>query len=317
MSDLTRRVAVTGAAGYIGTSVIRRLEHEEAVEKVLALDIRYPEKTFGPKVVFQKHDVTASMAGVLNEHGIDSVVHLAFVMRPRGGPAQSVNVAGTSTVLEGCEQAGVGYLLYLSSTTVYGAHPDNPPQLTEESPIRPVQGFRYGEHKAAAEGLLQAFARRHSDVAITVLRACPVMGPNADNFISRAFSKPFLVALRGHDPAMQLLHEDDLTEAMTTCLLQRTDGVYNLAGEGTLRWRELASLFGRRLLTLPAPALYGLTALAWNLRLQSDSPACGLDFIRHPWAAGTGKIEREIGVRPRHSARDAWMAFVNAQSGAS
>ena len=40
MGDQARRVAVTGAAGYVGTSLIKRLEHEEAVEKVLALDIR-------------------------------------------------------------------------------------------------------------------------------------------------------------------------------------------------------------------------------------------------------------------------------------
>ena len=313
MSDPARRVAVTGAAGYVGTSLIKRLEREEAVEKVLALDIRHPEKPFGPKVLFQKHDVTAPLADTLAEHTIDSAVHLAFVMSPRGGSAQRVNVAGTSRVLEACAQAGVGYLLYLSSTTVYGAHPDNPPQLTEESPIRPVKGFRYGEHKAAAEGLLRTFARRHSDVAVTVLRACPVMGPNADNFVSRAFSKPFLVAVRGCDPPVQFLHEDDLADVMTTCLLQRASGVYNVAGDGALPWSEVASLSGRRLVTLPALLLYGLTALTWGLRLQSDSPACGLDFIRHPWTANTDKIRRELGVSPRHSTRDAWTAFVDAQ----
>ncbi|MCH8207247.1 MAG: NAD-dependent epimerase/dehydratase family protein [Chloroflexi bacterium] len=313
MSDPARRVAVTGAAGYVGSSLIKRLEREEAVEKVLALDTRHPEKPFGPKVLFQKHDVTAPLADTLAEHTIDSMVHLAFVICPRGGSARRVNVAGTSNVLEACAQAGVGYLLYLSSTTVYGAHPDNPLQLTEESPIRPVKGFRYGEHKADAERLLRTFAERHSDVAVTVLRACPVMGPNADNFISRAFSKPFLVAVRGYDPPVQLLHEDDLAYIMATCLLQRASGVYNVAGDGALPWSEMASLFGRKLLALPAPGLYGLTALTWALRLQSDSPACGLDFIRYPWTACTGKIERELGLRPRHSARDALMAFVDAQ----
>ena len=315
MSNPARRVAVTGAAGYVGTSLIKRLEQEEAVERVLALDIRHPEKPFGPKVLFQKHDVTAPLADTLAEHTIDSAVHLAFVMSPRGGSARRVNIDGTSTVLGACAQAGVGYLLYLSSTTVYGAHPDNPPELTEESPIRPVKGFRYGEHKTEVEGLLRAFAAEHPDVAVTVLRACPVMGPNADNFVSRAFSKPFLVAVHGYDPPMQLLHEDDLGDAMTTCLLRRASGGYNVAGDGALPWSEMASLFGRRLLALPAPVLYGLTALTWGLRLQSDSPACGLDFIRYPWTAKAGKIERELGFRPRHSTGDAWMAFVNRARG--
>ena len=314
MRDQARRVAVTGAAGYVGTSLIKRLEHEETVEKILALDIRHPEKAFGPKVRFQENDVTAPLADTLAEHTIDSMVHLAFVMNPRGGSARRVNVAGTSNVLEACAQAGVGYLMYLSSTTTYGAHPDNPPELTEDSPVRPVKGFQYGEHKAEAEGLLQRFAEEHPDVPTTVLRVCPVMGPNADNFISQAFSKPFLVAVSGYDPAMQLLHEDDLADAMAACLLQRADGVYNLAGEGTLRWSEMASLFGRRLVTLPAPVLYGLTGLTWTLRLQGDSPACGLDFIRYQWTASADKITREFGWHPRHSTQDAWTAFVEAQN---
>ena len=310
MSDDALRVAVTGASGYVGSSLVRRLEREEGVVSVLAIDVRPPRPRFGPKVSFLQSDVTAPFEGLLERHGIDSVVHLAFLMRPRGGPARRVNIGGTAGVLDACGAVGVGSLLYLSSTTVYGAHPDNPAELTEESSVRPVRGFRYGEHKAEAETMIERFAALHPRTAVTVLRACPVMGRNADNFISRAFSKPLLVAVRGHDPEMQMLHEDDLTEAMTACLLQRTSGTYNLAGSGTLRWSRLADLFGRRLVTIPAPALYGITGLAWMLRIQSDSPPCGLDFIRYRWTATAEKARRELGIDPEHSTEEAWTAFV-------
>ena len=310
MGDDALRVAVTGASGYVGSSLVRRLEREEDVASVLAVDVRPPRARFGPKVSFRQRDVTEPLGGLFERHGIDSVVHLAFLMRPRGGPARRVNVGGAANVLDACDAAGVGRLLYLSSTTVYGARPDNPPELTEESPVRPVRGFRYGEHKAEAEAAVGRFAALHPVTAVTVLRACPVMGPNADNFISRAFSKPLLVAVRDHDPEMQMLHEDDLTEAMTACLLRRTSGTYNLAGAGALRWSRLAGLFGRRLVTLPAPVLYGMTGLAWTLRLQSDSPPCGLDFIRYRWTATAEKARRELGIEPRHSTEEAWTAFV-------
>ena len=72
----------------------------------------------------------------------------------------------------------------------------------------------------------------------------------------------------------------------------------------------MASARGRRLLSMPALLLYPATQLSWILRLQSDSPALGLDMVRHPWVADTGKIEREAGFRPRFSARDAWDAHV-------
>ena len=310
MSDDALRVAVTGASGYVGSSLVRRLEREEGVASVLAIDVRPSPSQFGPRVRFLQRDVTAPLGELFERHGIDSVVHLAFLMRPRGGPARRVNVGGTAGLLDACASAGVGRLLYLSSTTVYGAHPDNPPELTEESPVRPVRGFRYGEHKAEAEATIRRFAADHPQTAVAVLRACPVMGPNADNFISRAFSKPLLVAVRGHDPEMQMLHEEDLMEAMTACLLRRARGTYNLAGAGTLRWSRLAGLFGRRLMPLPAPVLYGATGLAWTLRLQSDSPPCGLDFIRYRWTATAGKARRELGIEPRHSTEEAWTAFV-------
>jgi hypothetical protein len=76
----------------------------------------------------------------------------------------------------------------------------------------------------------------------------------------------------------------------------------------------MAAAYGRRLIPLPAPLLYGLTGLTWRLRLQSDSPASGLDFIRYPWTVSTKKIERELGVKFRHSSAEAWEAFVRRQS---
>ena len=312
MGDPIRRVAITGAAGYVASVLIQRLDREDTIERVLAVDIRPPSRPHSSKVVFHQQDVTAPMAGALSEHGIEAVVHLAFVLAP-GRDRQAirrVNVGGAANVLEACAQARVGRILYLSSTTVYGAHPDNPPMLTEASPVRPVKGFQYGEDKAMAEAALAEFTQAHPDVTATVLRACPVMGPSADNFISRAFSRPFLLGVRGYDPPMQLLHEDDLAEAMLRCLLDGDSGVYNLAGDGAVPWSELAVVSGRKLIMLPAPLAYGLTGATWSLRLQSDSPACGLDFVRYRWTAGTEKIERELGVRPRHSSGDAWEAFV-------
>ncbi|MCH8108790.1 MAG: NAD-dependent epimerase/dehydratase family protein, partial [Chloroflexi bacterium] len=213
-------------------------------------------------------------------------------------------------VLEACEQAGVRHLLYLSSTSVYGAHADNSPFLTEDSPARPVPGFQYSEDKARVESLIAGFAKRHPETTATVLRACPVMGPNADNFIASAFSKPVLVGVRGYDPPMQFLHEDDLADVLSYCLLQQVSGTYNLTGDGTILWSEMAEVFGKRLMFLPAPLLYGLTSLTWTLRLQRDSPACGLDFIRHRWTASNEKLKRELGITLRYTSREAWEAFV-------
>ena len=319
MTDGTVRIAVTGAAGYIAGSLIRSLVRDSSVERVLATDIREPGSPFGPKAVFVRHDVTEPMDDILSEHGVNAVVHLAFVLQTGHDrhAARRVNVDGAATVVKSCVEAGVRRLLYLGSTTVYGAHADNPALLTEDSPVRPVAGFQYGEDKADVERLFSRLEAEYRGLSLTVLRVCPVVGPNADNFIARAFSKPLLVAVGDHDPEMQLLHEDDLVELMRLCLRRDSPGVFNVAGRSTVRWSEMARIMGRRLVRLPAWTLYPLTEIAWRLRLQRDSPACGLDFIRHPWTADTGKLADELGFEPRHSSTEAWLAFARRREPAA
>ncbi|MDA1349354.1 MAG: NAD-dependent epimerase/dehydratase family protein [Chloroflexi bacterium] len=311
MTEPVRRVAVTGAAGYLGNGLIRRLDEDDEVEAVLAIDVRSMSRKTSAKVTFVRQDITESIASAFSKHGIDAVVHLAFRLNPGRDRKASwrTNVSGAARVFESCVEAGVRHIVYLSSTTVYGARADNPPELTEDSPLRPVSGFTYGEDKATAEGLLSDLLAEQPGITATVLRACPVMGPTADNFIAQAFSKPFLVGIRGHDPELQLCHEDDLAEVLLVCAINRAPGVYNLAGSETVRWSEMVNMFGRRLVSLPAWAVYPLTELTWRLRIQNESPAVGLDFIRYPWTVSTDKLRRELGIVPVHSSREAWESF--------
>lgn len=318
MPDEIRRVAVTGAAGYVGRTLIDRLAREAAVERILALDVRpLPAESAREPVVFERHDVTRPFGALLREHRIDALTHLAYVMRPSRDreSARRVNVDGAASVLASCEEAGVRHMLYLGSTSVYGAHADNPPLLDEEAPPRPPRGFQYSEDKVVAERLIAEFAANRPDFSAAVLRACPALGPSADNFIASAFTKPFLVGASGHDPQMQLVHEDDLAEAMVRCLLSRVSGTYNLAGDGLIRWSEMASMFGRRVLWMPGPVLRLLVGASWALRLQSDSPPSGLGFITHSWAASNDKAKRELDIRPRHTSREAWAAFASRERG--
>ena len=311
MSEPVRRVAVTGASGYVGAGLVQRLQQTAQIEGVLAIDTRPPAGAPGPKVDHLVHDVAVPFGRSFSEYGVQAVVHLAYVLRPGRDrvAARRVNVSGTENVLAACADAGVRSVVYLSSTTVYGAHPDNPPLLTEDAPVRPVEGYQYSEDKVEAERRLQEFARQRPDVSVAILRGCPVLGPHANNFVSRALLRSFLVAARGCDPPMQFVHEDDLTDLVTLCTLQALRGLYNVAGQGTIRWSEVAGILGRRLVTAPAPLLYWATEVAWRLRLQSDSPSCGLDLIRYRWTASTDVIERELGFAFRHSSREAVEGF--------
>ncbi len=312
MSEKSRRIAVTGASGYVGTVLIRELVERKDVDSILAIDVRKPRQDLGGKVSFVRQDVSEPFPGLFAEHEIDTVVHLAYLLRQgRNREAnRRVNVGGTRNTIEACRRGDVERIVYLSSTSVYGAHPDNPQALTEQMTARPVAGFQYSEDKLASEGLLDEYASETTGAGVCILRCCPVMGVNADNFIANAFDKPFLVAVSDASPPMQLIHEEDMVHCLTLATMGEAEGLYNLAGGGSISWDEMAGARGRRVVSLPAWLLYPLTQLTWSLRLQSDSPAMGLDMIRYPWSASTEKIEREMGFRPRYSSKDAWDAYV-------
>ena len=311
-----RRIAVTGASGYLGRLLIARLERRAAVERILALDIRPPRAPFPPKVAFVQCDITAPLRDLFADHSIDAVAHLAFRIKPdrNRAAAHAVNIGGLANALDACHSAGVGRILYLSSATLYGAHPDNPPYLTETSPLRPISGFQYAEDKLQAETLLAEYAARHPEVGVAILRACPILGATADNFVAKSFTQRALVALKGCDPPLQFLHERDAARIIADCLFKGVHGIYNVAGRDRIRWSEMAEIAGRRLIRLPAPLLYRIAALSWALRLQSNSPACGLDFIRYPWLVSAQKIAEEHGIVPEYTSREAWQAFISERA---
>ena len=318
MSSSAHRILVTGASGYVGRALIGRLERHPDVGLILATDVRPLNGDYSSKVEFVRHDVTDPIHTLLRDHEINSVAHLAYVLNPgRNRTAvNKVNIGGTANVLDASALAGVRHILCFSSTTVYGAHPDNPSLLTEGSPMRPVAGFQYGETKAAVELLLRYFVRREKGPTVSILRSCPVMGPRTDNFISRTFSRSLFVGIRGYDPPMQLLHEDDMTDVLSRFLLERIPGTYNMAGGDSIRWSEMAEALGKKIVYLPAGLLYGMTGLSWAVRLQNESPASGLDFIRYRWTVSTEKITRDLNVRFKYSSREALMSFAKGSRSA-
>lgn len=315
MISKKKTVAVTGAAGFIGSRLVERLAQSDHVDSVIALDC-LPLDISHPKVTAFKKDIRESTADILRKHQVDAVIHLAFLLRPGHDPkaAHRVNVSGTAQVIHDCWAAGIKHLLYLSSTTVYGARSGAEQPYTEESPVRPVRGFQYAENKAAAELKLRTFAMNNPSSRVTILRGCTVMAPQCENFVTDVFFRLASVRVLGADPQMQFIHLDDLLDAFELCLLKPACGVFNITGEGTVAYSEIASIAGRRSIILPARLLAAITWVTWMLRLQSDSPACGIEYARWPWVASNEKLRREAGFRPKHTSREALMNSVLANS---
>jgi UDP-glucose 4-epimerase len=307
-----KSIAITGASGYIGTRLISHFTGIDGVRQITGIDIK-PPVVKSKKLKFYRRDVREPFGDIFVENEIDTAIHLAFVLKPTRDRAATskIDVGGMVNFIAACRQAGVRHVLYLSSHTIYGAHPDNAIPLTEDSPLRPLPGFQYSWDKAQAERVLRDFGQSQPDIVVTILRCCPIIGPNAAGSVPvLMFQPPVMLGISGFDPLLQFLHEDDLVRLFETFMVRKKAGIFNAAGDGDLRYSQAAKLAGKKLLSLPDGLIKTLMRSTWALRLQSQSPASGLEFIKYPPVINTGRLVKETGFKFQYSSGEALSSFL-------
>ena len=307
-------VAVTGASGYIAGRAIDSLLADDRVDRVLGFDVNPPRKRrTDAKYVFDQIDVR-------NQHlearlkGVDVLVHLAFVMDPIKDETEmrDINVNGTQNVFRAAAKAGVEKVIYTSSATVYGAHPDNDVPLTEESPLRANLDFSYPAHKLETEYVVREIREEYPDLRVTTFRPAIVFGPNVDNAWSHLLELPTMIGVQGYEPPMQFVHEDDVGDALVFAVFEDLDGPYNLAAEGWLDWHDMVLIVGKRQVSLPEPIAFQMSERLWNMGL-AEAPAGMLHYVMHPWVMSVEKLAA-AGFRARRSNRETFAATVERTS---
>ncbi len=183
-------ILVTGAAGFIGFHVARRLMADGGA--VVGLDnlnsyydpelkkARVAELAAYPNFQFQHRDVADrdAIARLFAAHRFESVIHLAAQAGVRHSLVAphayaDANVIGFLNILEGCRYTECKHLIYASSSSVYGAN-TRMPLRTSDNTDHPLS--LYGATKKANELMAHAYASLFG-LPATGLRFFTVYGP--------------------------------------------------------------------------------------------------------------------------------------------
>ena len=237
---------VTGAAGFIGSHLARRLARDGA--RVRALDDLSTGRAANEQALREAGvqvvagDVRDADAVARAAAGVEVVYHLAAlgsVPRSVAEPrlTHAVNVGGTLEVLLAARDAGCRRVVFASSSSVYG---DDPIQPRREDRA-PAPMSPYAAQKLAGEGYCRAFNESYGLQAVA-LRFFNVFGPGQDPEATYAACIPLFVraALRGEpatvygdgEQTRDFTYVDNVVESCLAAgrVADAAGGVFNVGG---------------------------------------------------------------------------------------
>jgi UDP-glucose 4-epimerase len=301
------KVVIAGSSGYLASVLIPLLDKDRAIEKITGVDIT-PPRSEAVRSLKKFEHITASIldyekiVGIFK--GADCVIHMVFNINGMHDrkKLEAINVTGSQNVINAVAEAGVKKLIFTSSIAAYGAHPDNPVPLTEESPLRGKGTFFYADQKHRLEEYLDDFEKKHPKVSVVRLRFCTTTGPKASNETVTLYTAPVFVAFPHHQPPVQLLHEDDAAEAFHLSVIKNVSGAFNIGSDWDMTAKEHLKIAGAKTIYLPVWLSRTLVTFLWKLRLVKFDPSW-ISASLYPVVADTSKARKVLGWRPRYDSR--------------
>lgn len=307
------KVLVTGASGFVGSAVARRLVESGFSVRALVRGTSPRAHLAGLDLEFFEGDIRDRKSVERAVAGMRYIFHVAADYRLWARDPSEIfasNVEGTRNLMEEAMRASVERVVYTSSVATIALRSDG--MADETTPLRENEGIgAYKRSKIAAERMVEAMVAERGLAAVIVNPSTPI-GPR--DVRPTPTGRIIVEAARGRIPAfintgLNLVHVDDVAAGHLAAL--RRGGIgerYILGGEnvalGTML-ADIASIVGRRPPTLrfPIAALYPIAfgAELWA-RLSGKAPFAtvdGLRMARHHMFFSDAKARRELGYVSR------------------
>ena len=319
-----KKVVVTGAAGFIGSTLIDSLL-SQGIE-VLGIDnfstgkIEFlKEALVNPQFTLLKEDLYLGKSLSSVFVGMDAVFHLAANADVRFGPDHpgrdlEQNTIATHKVLEAARIAGVKNFMFSSTGSVYGEAEVAP--TPEDAPF-PIQTSLYGASKLACEGLISAYAESFG-MQVWIFRFVSILGPrythgHVFDFYQQLIQNPDTLTVLGNGHQKKsYLHVSDCIEAIHISLRELSNAVniINLGVDGYCEVRDSIGWITNEM-GLDPQINFGTESKGWI----GDNPLIHLDTQKILSLGWSPQYSIEEAVRDTVGYMDAnrWMFTGNAK----
>jgi nucleoside-diphosphate-sugar epimerase len=213
---MPRTILITGATGFTGGNLARRLAAQGASVRALLRT-----HTQAPSLVADGIDVrigqlTSPTDVIAAARGCDQIYHIAAVFRTAGHPDsyyREVNVGGTQNVLEAARRLDCERVVHCSTGGVHG-HIADPP-ASETYPFSPGDVYQ----RTKLEGELAAAAAARRGQRVVIVRPGPIYGEGDLRFLKlyRAVARGVFVMIGSGTPKLHMVHIDDLVDGILLC----------------------------------------------------------------------------------------------------
>jgi nucleoside-diphosphate-sugar epimerase len=247
MSLTGQTVLITGATGFLGGEIARRLSADGALVRAL---VRRPEKSEFLKasgnIEIVKGDITD--AGRMYEvcKGCDYVIHAAAALGGSLDRQRPINVDGTRRVMLAAAAAGVKRVVHISTIAVYGYTTMG--DVTEDTPQKPGR-VPYNVTKAEAEMVVREVSAAHG-VPFSIIRPGMIYGPRSNGWTARMFQlgkrRPTIFLGDGSGCAHPIYVDDVVDLAILLATHRAAEGeAFNCSADPAPTWRDFLGGYSR------------------------------------------------------------------------
>jgi nucleoside-diphosphate-sugar epimerase/phosphohistidine swiveling domain-containing protein len=294
---MSGRVLVTGGTGAAGAATVKWLHRMGADVVVLAR--RLPTVPI-PKATYLSADVRDAAGVSRAVAGCDAIVHFAWTVSAMQSAevSEGIDIGGTRNLLRAMAEHDCPRMVFASSITVYGGHPEHPRPFTEDETPRPAASFHYERNKVRAEKMIA-----ESGVAAVNVRPTVIVGRSAWSAPANIFRQPVIVT-PGRDARMQLVHVDDVGRFCASAALGGPTGTVNLNADDALTFTEIARIVGRPVFNSGERFSQRLANVIGKAHNYESVPDLIKLFMHYP-LGDTRKLREEFGFECAFSSADA------------